>query len=98
MSEKRDNQRRQSNARIRVAWMDQRGAYYQEKPSLVDYSDSGLCLMMNRRIEPLTVVGIKTIDHGHIASAVVRHVSQLGMQFRIGLEFPAEVTGLSAKF
>ncbi|MGJ5819192.1 hypothetical protein [Paludibaculum fermentans] len=97
MSEKRDKQRRSSTGKVRVAWMETSGAYYQEKPNLLDCSASGMCVMLTRRIAPQTRVGVHTEDHGHIASAVVRHVTQLGMRFRTGLEFPSELTGSRTK-
>lgn len=98
MSEKRDKQRRQSSGRIRIAWVDQRGAYFQEKPTLIDYSDAGLCVLLNRRIEPRTMVGVRTMEHGHIGNAVVRNVIQTGLQYRIGLEFPSDIVNAAARF
>ncbi|QOY89997.1 hypothetical protein [Paludibaculum fermentans] len=93
MSEKREKQRRTSIGKVRLAWVDNGGAYYQEKPNLLNCSDSGICVMLTRRIAPQTLVGVHSEDHGHIANAVVRHVTQHGLRFRIGLEFPSEVAG-----
>ena len=97
MSEKRGKSRRPSSGKVRVAWVEQDGAYIQEKPNLVDCSSSGMGILLNRRIELQTRVGIKTLEHNHITSAVVRHVTQKGLGFRIGLEFPSEVSGLDIK-
>ncbi len=97
MSEKREKERRPSTGKVRLAWVDNGGAYYQEKPNLLDCSDSGICVMLTRRIAPQTLVGVHAEDHGHIANAVVRHVTQHGLRFRTGLEFPSQIPGSRAK-
>lgn len=81
-----------------MAWVENSGEYHQEQPALMNRSDAGICVMMNRKLTLQSRVGVYTDDHPHVLSGVVRHVTQKGMRFRTGLEFPSEVHYRRAKF
>lgn len=81
-----------------MAWVENGSEYHQEQPSLMNRSEGGICVLMNRKLTVQSRVGVHTEEHPHVLSGVVRHVTQKGMRFRTGLEFPSELHYRRAKF
>lgn len=80
-----------------MAWVENGSEYHQEQPSVMNRSEAGICILMNRKLTVQSRVGVYTDDHPHVLSGVVRHVTQKGTRFRTGLEFPSEAIYRHAK-
>lgn len=87
MLELRKVQRDPVEGKIRVNWRDRTGATFGSMGRLVEVSDGGVRVDLDRRIEAGLTVQIESADLRIAGLAVVRHCRQKGMGFRLGLQF-----------
>jgi hypothetical protein len=89
MAQKRKKERSPVECNLIVFWMESNGMDHWAKAKSVDFSESGLSILVSSRIEPRTLVRIKSDDQPDLAgTASVRSCVRNGLNYRIGLEYP----------
>ncbi len=87
MMDLRQTGRCQIQGRVRVHWGDPSGATFGSLGRIQEASATGFSVDMDRHIAIGHVVQIESHDLKVVGLAVVRHCSQKGMGFRLGLQF-----------
>lgn len=72
---------------LRVFWETEDGNARYVKGEAQDLSDVGISLVVQERIPLRTVVCVEALEKHTRASALVRRCDQMGLRYRIGLEF-----------
>jgi hypothetical protein len=72
---------------LRVFWETEDGGARYLKGEAEDLSESGISLIVQERIPLRTVVCVEALEKHSRASATVRRCDQIGLRYRVGLEF-----------
>ena len=90
MQNRRKHERKSSEHKVRITWVDDSGRYYHEISPVVDTSENGLALLLQNRLKPESYIGLHLAPDGFTRRAQLRNVTQKGTRYRIGLELPVE--------
>jgi hypothetical protein len=82
--------------KIRIHWHVD-GLTFGSLGRVVDISEGGMCVDLDRRIPAGCVIQIESHEHKLAGLAVVRHCRQKGMGFRLGLQFSGGLKGPSPR-
>jgi hypothetical protein len=76
------------DTQLQICWEEAKGAHRQIRARAIDVSKLGVQVESERAIATGTVVNVFTASFGPIGRASVRHCTQHGMGYRLGLYMP----------
>jgi hypothetical protein len=90
MNDKRRKQRQLFDCALEMSWKDGLGASHTIAARAIDVSNSGIRVESSEPIEMHTEVYVRAERYGLTGSTMVRHCSQRGSKYVLGLEFNAD--------
>ena len=90
MRDAADNRRFPRYARpgkVKIPWRDHHGHSHQVTAKCVDISRTGMKVLLEKPVEPMTMVNVQSADFRIAGVAIIRHCARKGLGYVAGLQF-----------